>query len=179
MRNLLLVAMALISATLWSCNADGKITGVEQSSSSTMKLSSSAALVDEQSSSSSFSFNTSEEASSSTAGITSDLALQELYAQGTSYVQVVVNAQVTRILADDTEGDQHQKFIVALGSGQTLLIAHNIDIAPRVPVAVGTRLTIAGEYIWNAEGGLVHWTHHDPDGSHVDGYILLDGVYYK
>lgn len=155
MRNLLLVAMALISATLWSCNADGVTTGTEHTSSSSAV------------------------SSASTAGITSDLALQELYAQGTSYVQVVVNAQVTRVLADDTEGDQHQKFIVALGSGQTLLIAHNIDIAPRVPVAVGTRLTIAGEYIWNAEGGLVHWTHHDPDGSHVDGYILLDGVYYK
>lgn len=155
MRSLMHVAMVLISTMLWACNADGVTTGTERASSSSAG------------------------SSTSTAGITSDQTLQELYSQGTSYVQVVVNVQVTRILADDTDGDQHQKFIVALGSGQTLLVAHNIDIAQRVPVSVGTRLTIAGEYIWNAEGGLLHWTHHDPDGSHVGGYILLDGVYYQ
>jgi hypothetical protein len=25
--------------------------------------------------------------------------------------------------------------------------------------------------VWNAQGGMVHWTHHDPEGRHVSGWL--------
>lgn len=39
---------------------------------------------------------------------------------------------VDRALSDDNDGSRHQRFILRLASGQTLLIAHNIDISLRI-----------------------------------------------
>lgn len=97
-----------------------------------------------------------------------------------SGVQVLGEATVTRLLPDDTDGSRHQRFIVRLSSGQTLLIAHNIDVAPRVPsIRVGDRVKFYGEYEWNEQGGVIHWTHDDPRGWHVDGWIEHDGRRYQ
>jgi hypothetical protein len=60
----------------------------------------------------------------------------------------------------------------------TVLIEPNLSIAPRVPVAVGSAVTVHGEYVSNAEGGLLHFTHHDPDRSHEGGYVLYGGRRY-
>lgn len=87
---------------------------------------------------------------------------------------------VTRILSDDIDGSRHQRFIVVLGSGQTLLISHNIDLAPRVDtLAVGDSVTFKGEYEWNDKGGVMHWTHHDPAGQHEAGWIRHNGNTYQ
>jgi hypothetical protein len=49
---------------------------------------------------------------------------------------------------------------------------HNIDIAPRVDnLRTGDSIRFYGEYVWNAQGGLVHWTHHDPEGRHMAGWL--------
>ena len=83
-------------------------------------------------------------------------------------------------LPDDTEGSRHQRFIVRLESKQTLLIAHNIDLAPRVSkLKVSNMVTIYGEYIWNDRGGLVHQTHRLPNGSTGGGWIRHRGVLYR
>jgi hypothetical protein len=78
---------------------------------------------------------------------------------------------VRRVVSDDNEGSRHQRFIVDTRNGQTVLIAHNIDLAERVPVGVGDRIQFRGMYEWNELGGLIHWTHRDPlgveDGGHV------------
>jgi len=71
------------------------------------------------------------------------------------------------------EGDRHQRFILRLSSGQTLLIVHNLDLAPRAPVERGSRATVRGEYEWNEQGGVIHWTHHDPDGRRPGGWIRV------
>ncbi len=77
-----------------------------------------------------------------------------------------------RILADDEAGSRHQRFIVRLDSGTTVLVAHAVDVAGRVsPLQVGDELSFRGEYVWNPRGGLVHWTHHDPVGRHAAGWI--------
>jgi hypothetical protein len=39
---------------------------------------------------------------------------------------------VKAILRDDNEGSRHQKFILSLDNGLTVLVAHNIDLAPRI-----------------------------------------------
>jgi hypothetical protein len=78
---------------------------------------------------------------------------------------------VLRLLAGDDDGLEHQRFVVRVPGGQTLLIAHNTDIAQRIPVALGDRLHFRGLYEWNDLGGLVHWTHHDPMGVEQGGWV--------
>jgi hypothetical protein len=78
---------------------------------------------------------------------------------------------VRRLLSDDSDGARHQRFVVRLKNGQTLLIAHNIEIAGRVPLGVGDRVRFRGMYEWNDLGGLVHWTHHDPHGIDDGGWV--------
>jgi hypothetical protein len=117
-----------------------------------------------------------ENAGSNETATASDARFQELFDTRASDVQVTGTGAVVRLLADDNEGDRHQRFIVELSSGQTLLIVHNIDIAPRVePLQVGDTVEFCGEYVYNDEGGLVHWTHGDPDGSHAAGYLMVGG----
>lgn len=87
---------------------------------------------------------------------------------------------VRRILPDDIEGSQHQKFILELSTKQTLLISHNIDLAPRInSLQEGDTVSFSGEYAWNSQGGLVHWTHHDPDGQHKNGWLKHEGIIYQ
>ncbi|MFK7887524.1 MAG: DUF3465 domain-containing protein [Gammaproteobacteria bacterium] len=97
--------------------------------------------------------------------------------QGDLWVET--SGVVDRLLKDDREGSQHQKFIVRLGNGHSVLIAHNIDLAPRVPVSTGDRVRFRGEYEWNNRGGVVHWTHHDPRGRKEGGWIALADEVYK
>ena len=106
--------------------------------------------------------------------------VERAFADHLSGIEVTANAAVTRLLADDTgPSGTHQRFIVQVkGSAQTLLIDNNVDIGKRVPVANGDDVVVHGEYVWNDQGGLIHFTHHDPDHTHADGWIELKGVRY-
>ena len=106
--------------------------------------------------------------------------VEQAFRQRRSNLQVRVSGSVSRLLPDDRDGSRHQRFIIALDSGQTLLVAHNIDLAPRVAgLAVNDTVEIYGEYEWSAKGGVIHWTHHDPRGSHADGWIRHQGRLYQ
>jgi len=107
-------------------------------------------------------------------------ALSTTFNRRHSHEQVQGQGEVLRVLADDNDGSRHQRFILRLDSGQTLLIAHNIDLAPRISsLSTGDLVEFFGEYEWNSKGGVVHWTHHDPRGTHVDGWLKHDGKTYK
>ncbi len=98
-----------------------------------------------------------------------------------SDIQVTATGTVTRILTDD-DGPRgaHQRFILQLvGSQQTLLVLNNLTVGRRVPLRVGDTVKVHGEYIWNEQGGLVHFTHHDADRSHEGGWIEHAGVRYE
>lgn len=86
---------------------------------------------------------------------------------------------VRRLLSDDNDGSRHQRIILEIRRGLTLLIAHNIDLAKRVPVGMGDRIRFRGMYEWNELGGLVHWTHHDPQGVEDGGYIRYRSRVYR
>lgn len=95
-------------------------------------------------------------------------------------VEVEGEGTVIKVLPDDHEGDRHQRFIIRLTSGQTLLIAHNIDEAPRVnSISEGDTLAFRGEYEWNERGGVIHWTHSDRRGRHPDGWLKHNGRTYQ
>lgn len=94
--------------------------------------------------------------------------------------QVQGSGAVIRILSDDNDGSRHQRFILELRSGRTLLVAHNIDLAPRISgLAVGDTVSFYGEYEPNPQGGVIHWTHHDPQGRHVGGWLEHRGRRYQ
>lgn len=104
----------------------------------------------------------------------------EAFRAGRSDVLVAGDGAVEKVLRDDQKGSRHQRFIVALDSGHTVLIAHNIDLAPRIPdLRRGDRVQFKGEYEWNERGGVVHWTHHDPAGRHPGGWLRHEGRRYE
>ena len=115
-----------------------------------------------------------------TALASDDSPIGRAFTTGASNIQVEGEGIVTRILPDDLSGSRHQRFIVRLPSGQTLLVNHNIDIAPPIDkLKVGDTVRFYGEYVWNEKGGAIHWTHHDPNGRHVSGWIKHNGQTFK
>ena len=106
-------------------------------------------------------------------------SIEQLYATRQSGVMVEFDGMIDKLLSDDLKGSRHQRFIVKLDSGHTVLIAHNIDLAPRVPLEKGKKVLIYGQYEWNDRGGVVHWTHKDPRGSHEEGWIKYKGHIYE
>ncbi len=109
-----------------------------------------------------------------------DLILKNAFQHRTSNIRVEGEGMVSKLLSDDTDGNRHQKFIVTLNSGQTILIAHNIDLAGRVnSIQEGDRIAFNGEYEWNEKGGVIHWTHHDPKGHHASGWLKHNGQVYQ
>lgn len=106
--------------------------------------------------------------------------LAQAFANQENDLQIAGSGEVLRVLADDTEGSRHQRFILSLSSGQTLLVAHNIDLAPRIPqLKPGDEVRFYGVYEWNSQGGVIHWTHHDPQGRHEDGWLEHQGQRYQ
>nr|WP_090728836.1 DUF3465 domain-containing protein [Neptunomonas qingdaonensis] len=106
--------------------------------------------------------------------------IDEAFRNQQSDLIVVEEGRVIKVLPDDTKGSQHQRFLVKLNSGLTVLIAHNIDLAPRVSrLKSGDFIRFKGEYEWNEKGGVVHWTHHDPAKRHAGGWVELDGKRYE
>jgi hypothetical protein len=107
---------------------------------------------------------------------TADSVFADAYANRRSNIQVSGEGTVTRLLPDDNKGSRHQKFIVRLASGQTLMVAHNIDAAPRVAgLRAGDRVKFSGEYEWNDKGGVIHWTHRTSSGPHPGGWLRHGG----
>ena len=97
-----------------------------------------------------------------------------------SNVQVQSEGRVKAILRDDNEGSRHQKFILSLNNGLTILVAHNIDLSPRIEnLKKGDVVEFFGEYEYSPQGGVMHWTHHDPRGHHTDGWLKHQGKTYK
>ena len=84
------------------------------------------------------------------------------------------------VLRDDNEGSRHQKFILSLDNGLTILVAHNIDLAPKIEnLRKGDMVEFFGEYEYSAQGGVIHWTHRDPNHRHEDGWLKHNGKIYQ
>ena len=110
----------------------------------------------------------------------SESVLYQAYENHQSGLQIQGGGIVIEILPGDNEGSRHQRFILRLATGQTLLIAHNIDLAQKIDnLKLGDTVEFYGEYAWNSEGGVVHWTHHDPQGGHLAGWLKYNGQTYQ
>ena len=111
---------------------------------------------------------------------TQPLQLPDAFGDRADGAMIESVGKVKRILPDDNEGSRHQRFILELGSGQSVLVAHNIDLAPRIEsLKVGDSVLFRGQFETNERGGVVHWTHHDPRGEHPAGWLEHDGRRYE
>ena len=112
----------------------------------------------------------------------SQRALVELARQERSGQMVELRARVVKLLEVDNDGARHQRFLLAIdlepSPTDSVLVAHNIDLAPRVPLSEGDVVRVYGQYEFNDRGGVLHWTHHDPGGRHAEGWIEHEGVVY-
>ena len=106
--------------------------------------------------------------------------IQQAFDRHQSNVQVQSVGRVKAVLSDDNEGSRHQKFILGLENGLTVLVAHNIDLAPRIKnIQKGDTVEFYGEYEYTEKGGVIHWTHHDPQNRHVGGWLKYEGEIYQ
>ena len=109
-----------------------------------------------------------------------EAVLKQAFENEQSDIQVEGEGTVWKTLPDDNKGTRHQRFILKLSSGQTLLVAHNIDLADKIKgLKKGDKVAFYGEYEWSEQGGVIHWTHHDPSGRHTDGWLKHDGRLYS
>jgi hypothetical protein len=93
--------------------------------------------------------------------------------------EITVTARVKKILPEDKQGLPHQRFLIELSNGSTILIAHDLKYAPSLPIKPLDVVRIHGEYIWNQLGGLIHWTHHSDTAKHESGWIDFNGLRYQ
>jgi hypothetical protein len=106
--------------------------------------------------------------------------LSQAFRERRHNLQVTGEGVVVRVLADDHEGARHQRFLLRMASGQTVLVAHNVDLAPRLDsLRAGETIAFSGEYEWNERGGLIHWTHKDPAARHAPGWLRREGKNYQ
>lgn len=106
-------------------------------------------------------------------------AIRALIDSQTSGEMVELHAEIVKLLPDDNEGSRHQRLLLKLQTGGTMLVAHNIDLAERIPAEQGDWITVYGQYEWNDRGGVLHWTHHDPKNWREGGWIEHAGVRYE
>ena len=113
------------------------------------------------------------------ADVISNDAIEQAFKAKKSDVQVSGKGVVIKLLKADNKGSRHQKFLVRINAQQVLLFAHNVDLAPEVPLQVGDEISFHGEYVYNPKGGIIHWTHHAPRNDHEAGWVLLNGKKYQ
>jgi hypothetical protein len=105
-----------------------------------------------------------------------------LYAQGASHVEVLAEGTVVALMGTSSgrSGD-HEGFLLKLNKQCDLLlrIEVNTSITGPVPLRPGESVEIKGEYDTDSTGGVIHWTHHDPEGRHVNGYLIAAGKTYR
>ena len=106
--------------------------------------------------------------------------IAQLYRERQSGVGVEGTGTVEKLLPDDLVGSRHQRFILRLAQQQTILVSHNIDLAPRLDsLRIGDEVHFRGQYEWNPRGGVVHWTHRDPSGARAGGWLRHDDRTYR
>ena len=116
----------------------------------------------------------------SSTSLADNAAIKTAYLAQQSDLQVQGIGKVIKILSDDTKGSKHQRFVLLLSSKQTLLIAHNIDLAPKIPnLRRGDTVAFYGEYEYNKKGGVVHWTHKNPGNNDAHGWLKHKDIVYQ
>jgi hypothetical protein len=104
--------------------------------------------------------------------------VQDAYQYRQTGMMAEVSGIVARMLVDDRNEPDLQKFIIRLPNGQSLLVVHNQKIGERVPVAMNDTVLVRGEYQWTETGGTLKHTERDYTPHRRHGWIDHRGERY-
>lgn len=77
-------------------------------------------------------------------------------------------------------GGEHEGFWMRLRSGCTLTVRveTNTGFTGPIPLSVGEYVVVKGEYEYDVDGGVIHWTHRAMGSRHASGYVEAGGRFY-
>lgn len=111
-------------------------------------------------------------------------AVYDAWRAARSHVEVTAEGTIARVLGTRAgPSGAHEGFLLHLagagGRGLTVRVEDNVALTGAIPLAEGEHVEVRGEYIFDARGGIVHYTHRDPRGRHAAGYVLAGGKLYQ
>jgi len=104
------------------------------------------------------------------------------YASAQSGVEVIGTGLVVAVLGTSNgPSGEHEGFVLKLTGDCDLAVRveTNVDITGPVPLHAGETVVVKGQFEDDTSGGVIHWTHHDPSGRHITGYVEAAGKYYQ
>lgn len=97
--------------------------------------------------------------------------------RGAQHAEVQGRGTVERVLGiRDSRSGEHEGFIVRMNE-RSIKVETNVGITGPIPLHRGDAVTLQGQY--ECDDGVIHWTHHDPRGRHMSGYIEIHGYRYQ
>lgn len=101
----------------------------------------------------------------------------DICARGAPVVEVTASGSVARLLGYyTTRSGTHEGFVLH-SDALTIRVENNTSITGPVPLSKGEAVSLQGQYECN--DGVIHWTHHDPRGRHIGGFIEAGGKIYR
>lgn len=106
--------------------------------------------------------------------------LIEAFEQGRTGIWVSGHGTVNQLIGDETvDGEIHQRLVVRVSDGLSLIIRHSVEASDRIPLQQGDTVAFQGRYEWNGRGGMLARTHHDPEQPGGGGWIRHKGTLYN
>jgi len=101
------------------------------------------------------------------------------FEQGRTGVWVSGHGTVKQLVGDETvAGERHQRIVVDVGEVFDLIVRHSVEASERVPVVQGDTIAFQGRYEFNGRGGVLGFTHHDPEEPGGGGWVRYQGNVY-
>lgn len=89
----------------------------------------------------------------------------------------VPDARVVRVLGDrEGRSGMHEGFIIR-AAARTFKVEDNVDITGPIPLHAGDAVSLLGQL--ECDDYVIHWTHRDPSGRHMSGYVKVNGAVYE
>lgn len=98
--------------------------------------------------------------------------------RGVAHAELHAFGTVRRVLGiQHGRSGSHLGFIFETNAPAQYRVEDNIDLTGYIPLRAGEQIELQGQYECN--DGVIHWTHRDPSGRHIAGFIKADGRTYR
>ncbi len=98
--------------------------------------------------------------------------------RGATHAELRASGTVRRVLGiQHGRNGSHEGFIFVTDAPAQYRVEDNIDLTGYIPLRTGEHIELQGQYECN--DGVIHWTHRDPSGRHIAGFIKADGRTYQ